>query len=312
MMDMMDTMPGRSPAAAFGDALVQAGLLLPTGVPGLHAISGRFDAVLRGLDRAISALGEREGAETMRFPPAMNRAHFEASGYMRGFPQLAGSIHCFCGDERAHRTLLKCIAEGEDWTVGQQGSDMVLTPAACYPIYPVLAARGVLPPQGATIDVESWCFRHEPSDDPARLQSFRMREYVRIGSPDDVVAFRERWLARTPEIAASLGLQAVVDVANDPFFGRAGTLKADSQREQKLKFELLVTVGDPDRPTACMSFNYHQDLFGTLCGLTLPDGSTAHTGCVGFGLERLSLALFSAHGFDLAAWPAPVRATLGL
>jgi seryl-tRNA synthetase len=158
----------------------------------------------------------------------------------------------------------------------------------------------------------SWCYRHEPSDDPARLQSFRMREYVRIGRPEDVLAFRQRWLDQAPAIGAALGLPAVTDLANDPFFGRTGKLKADSQREQGLKFELLIPVGSVEKPTACMSFNYHQDLFGTLCGLTLPDGSTAHTGCVGFGMERLVMALFRHHGFAPATWPTAVRATLGL
>jgi seryl-tRNA synthetase len=158
----------------------------------------------------------------------------------------------------------------------------------------------------------SWCYRHEPSDDPARLQSFRMREYVRIGAPEDVLEFRQRWLDQAPAIGAALGLPAATDLANDPFFGRTGKLKADSQREQGLKFELLIPVGSAAKPTACMSFNYHQDLFGTLCGLTLPNGSTAHTGCVGFGMERLVMALFRHHGFAPASWPAAVRATLSL
>jgi seryl-tRNA synthetase len=301
-----------APTTTFGESLFAAGLLLDTGVDGLPGRGGLFEAVLEGLDRFATTLGTAEGAEVMRFPPAMQRAHFERTGYMNGFPQLAGTIHCFCGDERQHRALLACMAGGEDWTAGQQATDAVLTPAACYPIYDVLGRRGPLSAAGATVDVASWCFRHEPSRDPARMQMFRMREYVRIGSALQVQEFRERWLARVPAIAAALGLPATTDVANDPFFGRTGQLKADSQREQALKFEMLVPVADPARPTACMSFNYHKDLFGTLCGLTLPDGSTAHTACVGFGMERLTLALFRHHGLDPAAWPEPVRQALSL
>lgn len=297
---------------AFTPALYAAGLLFPTGVPGMPGRSGSFEAVIAGLDTLITQLGEGNGAEVMRFPPAMNRSMFEKSGYMRGFPQLAGSIHCFCGDERAHRALLACIEEGRDWTDGLKPVETVLTPAACYPLYPIVAARGALALAGATIDVASWCFRHEPSEDPARMQMFRMREYVRIGSPDQVLAFRQHWLDRVPEIAGALGLSAAVDLANDPFFGRTGRLKADSQREQGLKFEMLAQAGDQPKPTACMSFNYHQDLFGTLCGLRQADGAVAHTGCVGFGMERLTLALFHRHGLQTAAWPARVRAALDL
>ena len=51
-----------------------------------------------------------------------------------------------------------------------------------------MAARGVLPSDGGLYDLQSYCFRHEPSNDPARMQLFRQREYVRIGNPDQVLA----------------------------------------------------------------------------------------------------------------------------
>ena len=40
------------------------------------------------------------------------------------------------------------------------------------------------------------------------------------------------------------------------------------------------------------------------------DGRFAHSACIGFGLERIALALFAAHGFDPASWPAAVRGVL--
>ena len=42
---------------------------------------------------------------------------------------------------------------------------------------------------------------------------------------------------------------------------------AMSQIEQALKFELLVPVRSAEQPTACMSFNYHRDHFGTAWNL---------------------------------------------
>ena len=185
----------------------------------------------------------------------------------------------------------------------------MLTPACCYPLYPVLGRRGALPPGGATVDIASWCYRQEPSDDPARMRSFRVREFVRAGSAADVDAFREHWMARGHAIAAALGLDATIDVANDPFFGRPGVLRAGMQREERAKFELLITTGG-EKLTACASFNDAKDLFGGLFGIVQADGATAQTGCVGFGLERLALALFHRHGMDPATWPEAVRDAL--
>jgi seryl-tRNA synthetase len=102
---------------------------------------------------------------------------------------------------------------------------------ACYPVYPIAASRGPLPQGGLRFDVAADCFRHEPSRHLDRLQSFRMREYVCIGSPDDVSDFRERWMVRAQAIARDLGLTFKVDYASDPFFGRVGQMKAVSQKQ---------------------------------------------------------------------------------
>ncbi|MBV9736118.1 MAG: amino acid--[acyl-carrier-protein] ligase [Acidisphaera sp.] len=292
------------------DRLVAGGLLIPTGVDGLYGSGAALERVLDGLDALITRAGEADRPERVRFPPGASRSDFEASEYLKGFPHFAGTVHSFCGDERAHREVLRCVEVGEDWTVGQRATDIVLTPAACYPVYPMLARRGPMPAEGCLVDVLSWCFRREPSNEPTRMQMFRMREYVRIGSPEQVAAFRERWLERGQALVAALGLPHAIDLANDPFFGRVGRLLADNQRAQQLKFELLIEVNGTGAPTACLSFNYHLDHFGQIWRLALPDGTVAHTGCVAFGMERIALALFRHHGFDLAHWPETVRRVL--
>lgn len=294
------------------DSLLHKGILIETGVDGLYGRSGVFEQIIDGFDRMISRNGADQMAEVMRFPPGMNRALFEKSGYLKSFPQLAGTVHSFDGNDKDHADLIDRLGRGEDWTGKQAATDVVLTPAACYPVYPTIAKRGVLPKDGVILDVQSYCFRHEPSKEPTRQQMFRMREYVRIGTPDEVVSFRQKWLERGQEMIRSLELPLNVDVANDPFFGRAGRVMASSQRDLGLKFELLVPVNSEENPTACLSFNYHQDHFGSTWGLKTADGETAHTACVGFGMERVTIALFKHHGLDVAAWPKAVRHALSL
>jgi seryl-tRNA synthetase len=139
-----------------------------------------------------------------------------------------------------------------------------------------------------------------------------MREFVRIGSPEQAADFRERWIARGRELADILGLPHRIAPASDPFFGRTGRMLAMNQVEQALKFELLVPILSADKPTACMSFNCHRDHFGKTWELKGEDSTTAHTACAAFGMERLALALFRTHGLDPAQWPASARAALGL
>ncbi|WP_284759896.1 amino acid--[acyl-carrier-protein] ligase [Agrobacterium sp. fls2-241-TYG-188a] len=295
---------------SFLDRLFDKGLLIDTGVDGLYGRSGQFEDVISGFERLIGKFGGADNAEVIRFPPGINRAYFEKSGYMKSFPQLAGTVHSFCGCELDHVSLIKSMDEGTDWTKDQKITDIVLTPAACYPLYPTIAKRGNLPNGGGLYDIQSYCFRHEPSKDPARQQLFRMREYVRIGTQGDVTDFRQLWMDRGVEMMEKVGLDVKLEIANDPFFGRAGKMLANNQRDQNLKFELLMPVTSTANLTACMSFNYHQDSFGAKWGLNLTDGAVAHTACVGFGLERIALALFAKHGLDVETWPQSVRDAL--
>jgi seryl-tRNA synthetase len=297
---------------SFLESLFEKGILHASGVDGLYARGQRFEEVIAGLDALISRFGSNEPLEVVRFPPGMSRALFEKSGYMKSFPQLGGTVHSFKGGESEHLELLDRIHNGKAWTDTQAMTDIVLAPAACYPLYPIVAARGAVPADGLLFDVQSYCFRHEPSKDPARMQMFRMREFVRIGTPDQVVEFRRKWLGLGPEFAQALALPHEVALAHDPFFGRGGRLMASSQRDLGLKFELLVPIENNENPTACQSFNYHQDHFGSLWGIRTSAGEIAHTACVGFGMERLALALFKHHGLETGAWPSSVRVHLSL
>ena len=124
-------------------------------------------------------------------------------------------------------------------------TDLVLIPAACYPVYPAIAARGPLAAGR----------RHRRRRRRLRLPA-RAVAAIRRGcrcstsarssgsaSPTTVAAWRDAWRDRAVALLRGLGLDADFDVAADPFFGRSGRMLAASQREQALKFE----IAGPDR-----------------------------------------------------------------
>lgn len=292
------------------DAIAEA-LFQPMGADGVYARSALFETVVDGLAKLITHHRE-PGTEVLRFPPVMSRHQIEKSGYLKSFPHLLGCVSCLHGTEADIHAAVAAFDAGRDWAKALSPADLVLSPAACYPVYPLAASRGAIPPAGLIFDVTCDCFRHEPSRHLDRLQSFRMREYVCLGAPHQIAGFRERWMTRAQGIADKLGLPYRIDHASDPFFGRGGKLMATSQVEQSLKFELLIPLRSAEQPTACMSFNYHQDHFGSTWGLRTEAGETAHTGCVAFGIDRLAVALFWTHGLELSRWPAATREALSL
>jgi len=300
--------------AEFRDQLLAAGLLVKTSSSGLYGRSGAFESIVDGMNAVVTQLAADQSPMVVRFPAVFPRDVFEKTDYIASFPDLTGAIFTFTGNDKDHKALLAEREDGHDWSHALTPSDLMLVSAACHPCYPMLA--GELPEGGRHLDVLGLCFRHEPSIDPARMQAFRQREIVFVGTPIDAVAHRDLWADRAQTILRELGLDANLEVANDPFFGRAGRILAAGQREEELKFEVVVRLyGDSDdgesgSGTAVASSNCHLDHFGTPFAIRTSDGEVAHSACVGFGLERITLALLRTHGLDVEAWPDAVRSRL--
>ncbi len=288
----------------FRAELLAAGVLRATGVDGLYHRSGLFERIARAVEGLVSRAGRDQNAQTLYFPPIMPRAVFERTDYLRSFPDLIGSIDTFAGNDRDHAELLRIADSGADWTRFLTPAEVVLCSAACHPLYPSMTGR--LPAGGVRVECQGYVFRHEPSLDPARMQTFRQHEFVYLGEPENALAHRDLWLRRALEILGALGLEVESVVASDPFFGRVGRMLAANQRETTLKYEIIAPI-TTDAPTAITSTNYHQDHFGGPFQIATSDGSVAHTACVGFGLERITLALLSMHGLDPVFWDAEIR-----
>ncbi len=307
---MPEVRPASPDQAELLEELFAADLLIESGVPGVYGHGEVFERLRERLDQIITREASLRGAVKLRFPPVLPRRQLESSGYLSSFPHLAGAIFSFEGSELDAAAQAERASRHEDWSEHQQMTDVTLMPAACYPVYPAIAKRGRLAPGGVFVDAGgSWVFRHEPSMDPARRQIFHQHELVRIGEPDAVLEWRDEWSRRGLELLRGFGLDAHLDRASDPFFGRRGRLLAASQREQALKLELLVQIAGPE-PTAMASFNHHLDHFGSTFGIVLSDGSVAHSACLGFGHERIVLAVLRTHGLDPSAWAEQVRAQL--
>ena len=300
--------PDDLPWAQFRADLLSGGVLLATDVDGLYGRSATYESVAEAIDRLVLRVGADQDALSLRFPPVMPWTTFQRNGYLESFPDQMGSVHTFRGDGRLHAELVHRAETGEDRGSLLETTDMVLCPAVCHPLYPTQS--GTLPDGGRRVEVYGYCFRHEPSTDPFRMQSFRQHDYVYLGTPDGARQHRDEWLGRGLEVLGGLGLEVEAVVANDPFFGRPGRMLAANQRSEELKFEIVSPVFASGRPTAISSSNCHLDHFSRPFGIDTAGGEPAHTACFGFGVDRITLALLDCHGTDPTAWPAAVRSVL--
>jgi hypothetical protein len=128
------------------------------GTDGVYARTALYEDIIERLAALITRHRE-PGTEVMRFPPVMNRAQLEKSGYLKSFPNLLGCVCGLHGTEREIDSAVSRFEAGGDWTTSLSAADLVLSPAACYPVYPIAAARGQLPSGGLRFDVAYDCFR---------------------------------------------------------------------------------------------------------------------------------------------------------
>ena len=209
----------------------------------------------------------------MRFPPILNRTHFERSGYLEVVSAPRRHDSQLRGSERAHRELLQAVEAGRRLERGLPGGAR-----SCSRRRPAIRCIRCSParcrPSGRLVDVMSYCFRHEPSDDAGRMQMFRMHEHVRAAEPETVMAWREMWLGRVewlvdnarPRGARGRGVRSVLRP-------RRHTARRRASAISRLKLEIVAPIASDERPTAIISLNYHQDHFGALFGITTADGA---------------------------------------
>ncbi|MBS1890518.1 MAG: hypothetical protein JST59_04445, partial [Actinobacteria bacterium] len=135
---MAEFRPGDAEQTAFLKELLDAGLLIDSGVPGVYGRGEDFERVRQAFDQKVTAAAVVDDPERMAFPPLLPKRRIEEIGYLKSFPHLAGTIFSFDGDE-AQAAAQEARAEAhEDWSEFQSQTDLCLTPAACYPVYPAI------------------------------------------------------------------------------------------------------------------------------------------------------------------------------
>lgn len=264
---------------------------------GLLAYGGHFLAVVERMDAAFTALAVADGATPWDLPDLLPLADAERIGYIDGFLDHASFALGVRRDIFAMEALLDRPDRGPaDFRAALADPGHVLRPAACHPLF--AAWRGRELAADATVTTRARCFRNEaaPAPDLRRLWNFTVREVVRFGPPQELDAWRRRWVDRVFGLARSWGLACRVESAHDPFFARDHGARALRQHAGRLKYELLGEMPGAE-PLALSSFNLHGDHFCVPFAITRA-GRPLHSACLGFGLERWAACFLAQQGPD--------------
>jgi hypothetical protein len=237
--------------------------------------------LLGRLDRNFACWGEAAGAEEYRFPPVVAVSDLARIDYFENFPHLASPVSALDLGRAGGSVLAGDAVDATALTDARY----VLPSAACYSAYFALR-DSTIERDSAKITTLASCFRREEHyEGLRRLYGFTMREIICIGTQEAVIEHLHTFKARIAGFLDEVGIPHHVDFATDPFFDPDGA-RGRMQKLFPTKEEFLY-----DGKLAIASVNFHRNFFGERCGIRLPDGSPAFSGCVAFGLERWLAAL---------------------
>lgn len=271
---------------------------------GAFALKRLLDDTVRDLARASF------GAQDEDYPALIDPDVLARAGYLGSFPQSVCLVSHLTEDFDAIEAFRAANTECGSLHVPDPGalehSHAALRPAVCLPVYRALEGTS-LPAEGLVVTTAGKAFRYESGnmEGLSRLWDFSMREIVFAGSATFVEEQRARVIDAVTALMRRWDLSFRLVSASDPFFATVRGTKALWQRSRGLKHEMVVDVGTG--AIAAGSVNVAGTLFGNAFRISTHDGELATTACVGFGLERLVLALFSQHGFEPARWPSTMR-----
>jgi hypothetical protein len=276
---------------------------------GRFGLGPRLVELLGFFDRQLMEVLGRFSPEPHQFPSLIGADVLERCKYLRSFPHALTLVSHLREDLEA----VQNFARSARWDDGQlicnhqdlSAIECLLSPAVCFHCFAWL--QNTQQSESRAFTALGKCFRFESGnlDGLERLWDFTMRELIFVGSPDYVLAQRQKAIDETVPLLDEWGLAYEIRSATDPFFIEEYA-SATFQLAFDLKFEIRADLPYKQKTVAVGSFNFHQDYFGRSLNITTKGGEDAFTGCVGFGLERLGLAFLAQHGLDRRNWPDAV------
>lgn len=273
--------------------------------PGVFALQGDILKCIRKIDSYFKSFALEKGAIEQHFQPTLPAKSLVENGYISSFPQHPLFVANVLRDINNINKLSKDAKEMPINSMHQWLDDkidthkQILSPTVCYHCFETLRNQTILG-DGSLFTAIAPCHRHESLNisDLSRLQSFTMREIIFFGTDDFVEMNRNEIQEHCKSYFIELGLKFRIVTASDPFFTSGAEAKRIYQSALALKYEIQAYLPHSDTWISVASFNNHQQSLVMPYKINFDSNFDLHSGCVGYGYERLAYALYSQFGSD--------------
>jgi len=279
---------------------------------GVFSYQGGFLQTIEVLDAIFRYHALEMGAIEQSFGTTLPLRSLFENGYLGAFSHQA----LFVAPLQRRLSEIRRLAEAKTpeekagilaQTIDDHGQ--VLSPVVCYHCFETLRGS-CLSLDGSLFTACARCHRRESEHESlVRLQTFLMREVIFFGRDTWVDSVRMNLIAHLRDLLLEWGIRFRIVTAYDPFFA-GGHNKRLYQSYFSVKYECQLLLPHIQQWVAVASFNNHHTTLTRaykICGLS---GSPIHSGCVGYGYERLAYGLYCQLGSDLGTWPEALRSHL--
>ncbi|MBM6750048.1 hypothetical protein H6A65_00830 [Mediterraneibacter glycyrrhizinilyticus] len=281
--------------------------------PGAFAYNGLFLKVYEYFIKKIDTFCEEKygkNVKTYYMPALMPISEYERGGYFDSFPHHIMFQTSLVDDIEVIDKFSKHGMKEPSILEETKLPCNVLRTAACAPLYPLMAGKRIDEETVKVFAVSGKCYRNESSNvhELSRLNEFFMKEYVFMGTEEQIHASIEIAKELWKEWSSVFNLCCKIVTANDSFFASNYKKLKLFQMLGNSKVEFKIQIPYSKEFIACSSANYHRTHFTKKYKICKKNGnSLCVSGCFAFGVERLTYALLSQKGIDIEKWDSNTR-----
>ncbi|MBW4085040.1 aminoacyl--tRNA ligase-related protein [Paenibacillus sp. S150] len=249
-------------------------------------------------------IADKLGCQSKKYPLLLPVETLEKTNYLAKF-----SHQCiFCNEAAADEIPSPSASLANLRDVPHHLAQYVLSPSACYHMYPDYE-NSVLE-DSLKVSFEQNVCRNEgeikEEDSFGRLKSYNVREIVFIGEAEFVRQQLHQAEELIKEQFIELGLSFELSRAMDSFVFTQAKILERLQLLHDLKHEFRVHL-DKGRSIAVASVNFHDQSFTKAFNISKKNVKQLVSGCVGIGIERMTLAYLAQFGVNSEHWSKGIR-----
>lgn len=174
----------------------------------------------------------------------------------------------------------------------------ILSPTVCFNCFETLKNTKIK--NTLKITALENCHRYESLNYKSfeRLNIYSMREWIILGSRNDIEKNLEKFLKKFKNIFNKWNITFRICTASDPFFSNKDIKKKIFQQSNRLKYELQVYLPYEKKWLAVASFNNHLSTMTNAYNIKFKNKKQLYSGCIGVGYERLIYGIYSQKGIN--------------